>query len=101
MRFNILNELFYLSQDDCVYNNKDEQLVCGVSDFEVTADKRIYALTNKADSSAATNDEVFTNSAISGYKYTKYNNKNGLTLLRDQPIFIDANNKTSSAYNSE
>ena len=30
-----------------------------------------------------------------------YNNKKGLTLINDEPIFIDMDNKTSSHYNSE
>jgi len=36
-----------------------------------------------------------------GYTSVLYNNKKALTLLRDTPVFIESNNKTSADYNSE
>ena len=81
-----------------MYTSADFKLVCGVLDFEVTVEGKIIALT---DSISATNDGVYLKDPDSGVFYTMYNNKKGLTLINDEPIFIDMDNKTSSHYNSE
>ena len=75
----------------------DAQILCGVYDFEISADNKIYGLTN---ATTAPNNGQFVN-AGNGYTYTLYNDKRGITLLREVPVFIDANNKTSNDYNSE
>jgi len=61
-------------------------LTCGVKDFEVTADKKIYVI------NLFSNNTVDTDFRYVGYGYYVKNYANstvGLTLLRDQPIFID------------
>jgi hypothetical protein len=48
----------------------------------------------------ASNNGVYTLSNT-GYYYTFYNIYRGLTLIKDVPVFIDLQNRTSAAYNSE
>jgi hypothetical protein len=57
--------MYYLGVDDCIYNENDENLLCGVADFEVTADKKIYALTNQISNATATNDGLFYTDSVS------------------------------------
>jgi len=73
-------------------------LTCNVRDFEVSADKKIYVINQFANNSVDTSFR----SIGSGYSVRNYASSTvGLTLIRDQPIFIDANYTVDAAYNSE
>jgi len=50
--------MYFLGADNCVYSSKNVKLLCDVTDFEVTIDGRIYALTDV--NSPAGNDGIFT-----------------------------------------
>lgn len=93
--------MYYLGSDNCVYSAADitNKLVCGVSDFEVRVDGKIIALTDPI--TPAGNNGTFLQDPNSQAYYTKYNIYKGLTLLRDEPIFIDMNNIITGDYNSE
>jgi len=90
-----------LGQDNCVYGSSDitKQLVCGVTDFEVRVDGKIIALTDT--NSPAENDGVWKQNSTSMAWYTKYNIYKGLTLIKDEPVFVLQNNTVSAEYNSE
>ncbi|CDW85224.1 UNKNOWN [Stylonychia lemnae] len=104
VRFDRLGKRFYLTPDNCVLNEQKQVLLCGVSDFEVTVDKKIYGLIDnsgrqQADSlssttwKAASNDSSYTYKALSGYK--------GITLLRDEPILLSQDGTVDAKYGSE
>ena len=66
----------------------------------MTVDKTIYALSDR--STNTTDSDNCTQATFnSSFKYCLYKNKNGLTLLKDTPIFIDSFNKTSEIYNTQ
>ena len=71
--------MYLLGIDNCVYSG-NSSLVCGVTDFEVTVEGKIIALTDETN---AANDGDFDFNATSETYYTKYNNKKGLTLIKD------------------
>ena len=100
--------MYYLGSDNCVYTEAGDKLLCKVSDFEVSVNKTIHAieapkilLPNEIDI-----DIDFGNggtcSAISGTLFTKciYKKKRGITLIKDEPIFIEESNLTSATYGS-
>jgi len=79
--------MYFLGVDNCIYSSSNVRLLCDVTDFEVTIDKRIYALTDI--NSPAGNDGIFIQEPTSSVIYTKYNIYKDLTLIKDEPIFID------------
>jgi len=86
VRFDLLGNRYFLDVNNCVINDQNVSLTCNVRDFEVTADKKIYVINQFA------NNTVDTSFRYVGYGYSVKNFANstvGLTLLRDQPIFID------------
>ncbi|CDW87805.1 UNKNOWN [Stylonychia lemnae] len=104
IRFDRLGSKFYLTPENCVLNNQKQTLLCGVSDFEVTVDKKIYGLIDnsgrqQADTlsssiwKTASNDSSYTYKALAGYK--------GITLLKDQPILINQDGRVDAQYGSE
>ena len=44
VRFDLLGNRYFLDPNNCVLNDQNIQLTCNVKDFEVTADKKIYAI---------------------------------------------------------
>ena len=90
--------MYYLGIDNCTYTEAGDKIICGVSDFEVTVDKIIYAISD--GSTTATNSDNCIPASNTTFKYCLYNNKRGLTLVKDTPIFIGIDNKTSDIYNS-
>jgi len=90
--------MYYLGTDNCAYKEDATKIICGVSDFEVTVDKIIYAISD--GSTNASNSDNCIPASDPTFKYCLYDNKRGLTLVKDTPIFIDMDNKTSEAYNS-
>ena len=99
IRFNRIGVMYYLGTDNCVYSSKKVKLLCDVTNFEVTIDGKIVALTDY--DKPAGNDGRLLRDPVSRTVYTKYNIYRDLTLYRDKPIFVDLNNRTSSAYGSE
>jgi len=92
--------MYYLGVDNCTYTEAGVKIICGVSDFEVTVDKKVIALSDGQGGVIAANSDTCIPAIAAGFKYCMYDNKRGLTLIKDQPIFIDLDNKTSSNYNS-
>jgi hypothetical protein len=90
--------MYYLGVDNCTYTEAGVKMICGVSDFEVTVDKKIIALSDGI--LPASNSDEFVKDLTTNIWYCMYDNKKGLTLIKDLPIFIGLDNKTSSVYNS-
>jgi len=44
VRFDLLGNRYFLTPGNCVITDQGLQLTCNVKDFEVTADKKIYAI---------------------------------------------------------
>ncbi|CDW86096.1 UNKNOWN [Stylonychia lemnae] len=78
VRFDRFGNIFYLSADNCVQNQEKISLVCGVKDFEVTVDKKIYGLndgtgihttdTLNGQWNIATSDTSYSYKVLAGYK---------------------------------
>jgi hypothetical protein len=49
--------MYFLGADNCVYSSSNEKLVCDVTDFEVTVEGKIIALTDS--NSTAPNNGLF------------------------------------------
>ena len=49
VRFDLLGNRYFLNQNNCVVNDQNMQLTCGVKDFEVSADKKIYVINQFAN----------------------------------------------------
>ena len=92
--------MYYLGVDNCTYTEAGVKIICGVSDFEVTVDKQVIALSDGQGGVIAANSDTCIQATAADFKYCMYNNKRGLTLIKDKPIFIDLDYKTSSNYNS-
>jgi hypothetical protein len=76
-------------------------LLCGVSDFEVTVDKKIIAL---HDGVSPLVQDTLTgpyHSAALGYTYKALTGYKGITLIRDEPIMIAMDGTVDAAYGSE
>ncbi|CDW72923.1 UNKNOWN [Stylonychia lemnae] len=103
VRFDRLGSMFYLTPDNCVLTSQNISLLCGVKDFEVTVDRKIFGLNDGSgrlptDTLAgqwktASGDNSYSYKALSGFK--------GLTLLKDQPIFIAEDGSVDAQYGSE
>ena len=91
--------MYFLGVDNCTYTEAGVKMICGVSDFEVTVDKKIIALSD--GKVPASNSDEFVKDLTTNIWYCMYDNKKGLTLIKDLPIFIGLDNKTSSVYNSQ
>ena len=50
--------MYYLRVDNCVYTKAGVKILCGVSDFEVTVDKVVIAISDKSGVVTATNSET-------------------------------------------
>jgi len=88
VRFDLLGNIFYLTPNDCVVDDQNNQFACSVKDFEVTAGKVIHAINLSPTDSVVDNQYLGTR----GYYLKRYASSNvGLTLLRDQPILINQN----------
>ena len=62
-------------------------------------DGKIIALTDQ--NSQAGNDGIYIQDSNSFAWYTKYNIYKGLTLIKDEPVFITLNNTVTGDYNNE
>ncbi|CDW84590.1 UNKNOWN [Stylonychia lemnae] len=103
VRFDRLGNIYYLTPDNCVLNSEKVELVCGLSDFEVTVKNEIIGL--RDDSGTLTPDRLsdgyhqivgnpkYSYKALTGYK--------GLTLIKDEPIFISEDGTVDARYGGE
>ncbi|CDW89570.1 UNKNOWN [Stylonychia lemnae] len=80
-----------------------DQLVCGLSDFEVTVNKEIIGLHNGTISlpSDKLSDAYHIVAGNTKYSYKALTGYKGLTLIKDQPIFIQADGTVDVIYGSE
>jgi hypothetical protein len=100
VRFDRLAKIYYLGADNCIYDSDLNNLeVCGVSDFEVTVDKRLICLTDGTVTTS--NDGKYSTNPTGEYQYTYYDIFIGLTLYKGQPVFIDKNYRTAATFNNE
>jgi hypothetical protein len=73
--------MYYLGVDNCVYTDAGEKMLCGVKDFEITVEKKIYAISD--GSKAASNLDTFVQDNTTLAWYCMYDKYRGLTLIKD------------------
>ena len=69
-----------------------------MSDFEVTVDKKVIGLSDGTGRVVADGVE---HQASLGYGYKAFTGYKGLTLVRDQPVFLALDGTVDAAYNGE
>ncbi|CDW73429.1 UNKNOWN [Stylonychia lemnae] len=103
IRFDRLGTPYYLSPENCVLGPEKQNIFCGVSDFEVTVDKKIIALHDNSINNTLqvdTIDSNYHNVPSTNYQYKALGGYKGLTLYKDEPIFLGKDNRVNQTYNS-
>ncbi|CDW85364.1 UNKNOWN [Stylonychia lemnae] len=99
VRFDRLGNIYYLDAENCARNSLNEKLICGVSDFEVTVEKKIIALNDGSGIVPAdTVSSQFKPALVSQYQYKAITGFKGITLLKDEPILISNDGTVDAVY---
>ncbi|CDW89441.1 UNKNOWN [Stylonychia lemnae] len=102
VRFDRLGNMYYLDSDNCVRNQLQEKLICGLSDFEVTVQKEIIGLNDgQGVLSSDTVSSSYKSAFVSPYKYKALTGYKGITLLKDEPILIQNDGSVDARYGGE
>ncbi|CDW81076.1 UNKNOWN [Stylonychia lemnae] len=102
VRFDRLGNIYYLDPENCVRNSEKVKLICGLSDFEVTVNKEILGLHDGSNLLQTDNlQSTYKAALVSPFKYKAITGFKGITLLRDEPIFIANDGTVDAKYGGE
>ncbi|CDW82562.1 UNKNOWN [Stylonychia lemnae] len=92
VRFDRNANMYFLSPNNCIQNSSRIDVLCGVSDFEVATNNTIWGINDgsgrlSGDRPSSPFHDVPFRPTL---KYKAYSGYKGLTLIRDEPIFIDS-----------